>query len=205
MRYMNYTRIFLAINLPQTIKKALAEWQNEIKNSFPMEVADGVAKWVESANLHLTLLFLGEVGDKEMPFLAKAIEEAVKDIPPVVLYLSKICYGPAKKIPPQFIWVKITPNQSLQKICKELGSLQGQGNVRNRVPYNTGRAFDGHITLARVKEWVWKKIDPEEQPEITKEINLKFTARHIEIMQSQLKRSGPEYIILQSFSLLENN
>jgi len=188
-------RLFLAINLPQTIKKELADLQQEIKNSFPMEAADAVAKWVIPANLHLTLLFLGEVGDKEMPFLIKAVETAVKNIPPIVLHLNKICYGPTKKIPPQFIWVKIAPNQILQKICKELGS------VRNQVPYNAGRAFVGHITLARVKEWVWKKIDPEEQPEIVQEIDLKFTARHIEIMQSQLKRIGPEYTILQSFPL----
>ncbi|MEK7172472.1 MAG: RNA 2',3'-cyclic phosphodiesterase [Patescibacteria group bacterium] len=194
-------RIFLAINLPETIKKELGEWQNEIKNIFPMEAAEAVAKWVAPENLHLTLLFLGEVGDKEMPFLVKAIEAVVKDISPIDLQLTKICYGPAKKIPPQFIWVKTALNQSLQKICKELGSLQ---ITRNRVPCNLyGHDFDGHITLARVKEWVWRRIDPDEQPAVDREVNLKFTANSIEIMQSQLKRTGPEYTILQSFPLTE--
>lgn len=191
----------MAINLPETIKKELANEQLEIKNSFPMEAAEVVAKWVAPENLHITLLFLGEVRDKEMPFLAKVVETAVKDISPIALQLTKICYGPAKKIPPQFIWLEIAANKTLEKLvaslCKELGSLQ---IVRNRVPYNLyGRDFEGHVTLGRIKEWIWKRIDPEEQPEIVKEINLKFTANSIEIMQSQLKRTGPEYKILQSF------
>ena len=192
-------RIFLAINLPEIIKKELADWQTEIKNSFPVEVADGVAKWVELVNLHLTLLFLGEVGDKEMPFLVKAVEAAVKDIPPIDLQLSKIRYGPTKKIPPQFIWLTTAENKILEKLVANLRDACLSANISREIGE---RGFVGHITLARVKEWVWKRIDPEERPEIAKEINLKFTARHIEIMQSQLKRTGPEYTILQSFPFI---
>lgn len=191
-------RLFLAINLPETIKKELAEWQNEIKNSFPMEVADAVAKWVTPVNLHLTLLFLGEVGDKEIPFLIKAVEGVAKDIPPIALRLTKIGYGPAKKIPPQFIWLAIAENKILEKLVVSLAEEVSKASI-SWDDRGASENFFGHITLARVKEWVWKRIDPEEQPEIVKEVDLKFTARHIEIMQSQLKRTGLEYTILQSF------
>ena len=194
-------RIFLAINLPQDIKERLADLQQEIKNSFPIEAADNVAKWVTPANLHLTLLFLGEVGEREVPFLFRTVEAVVKDIPPLVLQLTKICYGPAKKIPPQFIWLETKDNKMLEKLIVDLREKVSQAGIRHD-DRGEGQWFFGHITLARIKEWIWRRIEPEERPEIEKELDIKVEARSIDLMESRLKRSGPEYIILQSFPLL---
>ncbi|MDD5750222.1 MAG: RNA 2',3'-cyclic phosphodiesterase [Candidatus Pacebacteria bacterium] len=193
-------RLFFAINLPQALKTELADVQNEIKNSFPMEISDAVAKWVAPENLHITLLFLGEVGDKEISFLTRAVGAALKDAPPLVLRLTKTSYGPAKKNPPQLIWLETAKNEILEKLILDLAEEIFKANIRCG-DRGAAENFFGHITLARVKEWVWKRIDPEERPEIEKELDLKIDVRSIELMESRLKRSGPEYAVLQSFPL----
>ena len=59
-----------------------------------------------------------------------------------------------------------------------------------------------HITLARIKEWQFKKINPEELPDIEQEVNLSFPVNSIEVMESRLSRQGPKYFILNSFKLI---
>ncbi len=59
----------------------------------------------------------------------------------------------------------------------------------------------GHITLARIKQWVFKKIEPEERPSINQDFARNFSVNSIELMESVLHKTGPEYKIIKSFSL----
>jgi len=58
-----------------------------------------------------------------------------------------------------------------------------------------------HITLGRIKIWEFKKIDPEDIPEISENIDIEFEVNSIELMESILRRNGSEYSILQSYKL----
>ena len=58
-----------------------------------------------------------------------------------------------------------------------------------------------HITLGRIKAWEWQRIEPEERPDVSREIDLGFEINSIEVMESQLKRAGPDYTILHSCPL----
>ncbi len=44
-------------------------------------------------------------------------------------------------------------------------------------------------------------MEPEERLEVNEEIDLTFEVNSIEIMESQLKRGGAEYIVLESVLL----
>jgi len=63
------------------------------------------------------------------------------------------------------------------------------------------RPYTPHLTLGRIKTWEFRKIEPEERPKIDEDINLSFEVNSIEIMESQLKRGGPKYTILENFPL----
>ena len=63
------------------------------------------------------------------------------------------------------------------------------------------RGFSSHITLERIRQWEWRRIEPEERPEIEEEINLSFLVNSIKVMESLLKRKGPKYTILESANL----
>ncbi len=58
-----------------------------------------------------------------------------------------------------------------------------------------------HITLGRIRAWEFKQIEPEERPEVDEEIDLNFEVYSIEVMESQLKKGGAEYAVLESAPL----
>ena len=157
-------RIFIAINLPEDIKKKLAEYQ--------LKWPELPVRWTKKDNLHITLEFLGYVADDELLQVFQNAREFASKHKPFSVTLNKICYGPPNKIPPRMIW-------AVGERTKELDFLL-------------------HITLGRIKTWEFRQIEPEERPEVSEEINLSFEVNSIEIMESQLKRGGSEYVILES-------
>ena len=71
-------------------------------------------------------------------------------------------------------------------------------NIKFKIDKNI---FNSHITLARIKEWEWRAIEPEERPEVNENIDAIFTVESIEVMESELKRGGPRYTIIESNQL----
>ena len=64
------------------------------------------------------------------------------------------------------------------------------------------RPYIPHITLGRIKQWEFRQIEPEERPKIEEEISLSFEVNSIEVMESDLKRGGAEYTVLESAPLM---
>lgn len=185
-------RVFIAINLPQDIKKVLAKYQEK----FP-EIP---AKWVDKNNLHITLEFLGDLTDIEIADVCKITNEIAKTHNSFSIDLNKVSYGPTElkenKVP-KFVWTKGDTSKDLLRLKNDL-----QKNLLEAVRFRPdGKNFSPHITLARIKEWEFKKMDLEEIPEINEEINLMFTVESIEVMESELKKGGPQHTILESCEL----
>ena len=165
-------RIFIAINLPENIKNILSSYRDK----WP----DLPVRWTKKENLHITLEFLGYLIDEELIELFQKTKELALKNESFSIRLNKICYGPPNKKPsevrtPRMVW-------ATGEKTKEFNLLP-------------------HITLGRLKTWEWRRIEPEERPEVNEEIDLTFEVNSIEIMESVLKRTGPEYIILESCPL----
>lgn len=185
-------RIFIAINLPQEIKTKLGNYQ-----SFWQDLP---AKWVKPENWHITLAFLGYLNDEELLKVCQITKEVAERHSPFLINLKKIVYGPPKKMPPRMIWVEGEKSEELGKLQKDLeNSLAGKINFETE-----NRPYTPHITLARIRQWEFRQIEPEERPEINEEIDLSFQVNSIEVMESKLKRGGAEYTILESFLLSKN-
>ncbi len=90
-------RIFIAINLPEDIKKQLLAYQSNWPG-LPV-------RWEREENLHITLEFLGYLTDEEISKTCQETRELALKYKPFTVTLNKICYGPPKKIPPRMIWV----------------------------------------------------------------------------------------------------
>lgn len=182
-------RIFIAINLPEDIKKELA--------SYAEKWPELPAKWTSKENLHITLEFLGDLTDVEIADACKIVSEAAKRHGSFSINLNKILYGPPKKDPPRMVWAEGEKSDELSNLKEDL-----QENLLEKTSYRPeGRGFVPHITLARIKEWEFRKIEPEERPEINENIDLVFTVESIEVMESELKKGGPQYTILESHNL----
>ena len=186
-------RIFIAINLPEKIKEELSNFQNKF--------LDLPAKWVRKENLHITLVFLGYIRDDRFPKIIEITKKVSSNYSSFPIKIIKISFFPPKVFPPRMIWAIGEKNETLFKLQKNLKNALSEINIPQLEEEESGN-FIPHITLARIKKWEIKKIDPEEIPQIEEDIEIEFRANSIDIMESQLKRSGPEYIFLQKIPLL---
>ncbi len=205
-------RIFIAINLPEEIKKELLDYQSKWPD-FPI-------RWTKRDSLHITLIFIGYVKNEDIPEICKITREAVVQHQTFSINLNKICYAPPKKIPPRsmsssrsfprssrfstesgtprMIWAEGEKVKELADLKQDLEKSLAAAGIRFE---SNNREFHPHITLGRIRTWEWKRIEPEERPEIEKEISLNFEVLSIEVMESKLKRTGAEYSVLESIAL----
>ena len=183
-------RIFIAINLPENIKKELIKYQEQW--------LDLPVKWVKPDNLHITLVFIGSIRDEELSEVCKITKEAVSENSSFSINLNRICYAPPKKIPSRMIWAG-------GERIKELADLKDdleKSLIHTGMKFvSEDRNFKPHITLGRIRQWEWRQIEPEEIPEINEEISLNFPVNSIEIIESQLSPKGSKYTILESVKL----
>ena len=201
-------RIFIAINLPEDVKKQLADYEKKWP-TLPV-------RWVRGDNLHITLVFLGYLNDEELLEVIKIVQEVAAKNLSFSINLNKILYGPPKKFPPRMVWVEGEESQELANLQKDLENslysspLKGikDSNPPTTLPQERApgeiRPYSPHITLGRIKTWEFRRIEPEERPSVSEEISLSFPVESIEVMESQLKRGGPEYTILDSAPLAES-
>lgn len=183
-------RIFIAISLPNDIKKQLATYEQKWK-----EVP---AKWTSANNMHVTLEFLGNLTDEELGEVCMIVKEVSQRHRAFSINLNKVGYGPEKKIPPKVIWVEAEASDEFLDLKEDM-----QEYLLERVSFKPeSRKTLPHVTLARILEWEWRKLDQEDMPEIFDEIDLSFFVESIEVMESVLKKGGPEYTVLESHSFI---
>jgi RNA 2',3'-cyclic 3'-phosphodiesterase len=167
-------RIFVAINLPEKIKNKLVDWQKK----WP----ELPANWTKKENLHITLEFLGYLTDEDLVDLCQRVREKASRKEPFLLELDKICYGPKNSL----------KNEKTEKAPRMIWLTGQKIKEFNLTP---------HITLARIKSWQFKQIEPEERPEIEEDLELNFEVNSIEIMESELKKGGAKYRLIESCPL----
>ena len=182
-------RLFIAINPPERIKNKLEKEQ--------YQWADLPFRWTPKNNLHITLVFIGYVNDEEMLEICQITQEVARQYQPFRIELERICFAPPGKTP-RMIWVTGKENISLINIRND---LEKRIFDLPQIGYThlEKRPFKPHLTLARFKYVDWRDLSP--KPSVEKEIDLSFSVESIEVMQSNLARSGATYTILESASL----
>jgi 2'-5' RNA ligase len=182
-------RVFIAINLPEEIKRELARYEAKW-----LELS---AKWTAKDNLHITLEFMGGLTDEEIGEVCFTVKEIAESHSSFSIDLKKVLYGPEGKFPPRIIWAEGEKSPELSQLKTDL-----QARLLEKVRFRPDeKSFSPHITLARISEWIFKRMDPEEVPEINENIDLTFSVESIEVMESELTRKGPRYTILESHEL----
>jgi 2'-5' RNA ligase len=195
---MDNLRCFVAIDFPAEIKKALAGVRDELKR-WPARV-----KWVEPANYHLTLKFLGDVPAGDIPAVTAVLGRAVSGLPAFTLHLKGVGAFPNLRRP-RVIWVGVTGDTGAltalqQAVDRELSQLGFPGEAGGYMP---------HLTLGRVKESLPGPDPVQEAGPALADIveNLTYidpgpvTVAEVLLMESRLSRSGPAYSRLTGFSL----
>ena len=133
-------RIFIALELPGAIKKAVSVIQNEFKTSSAR------VRWLREEALHLTLSFLGAVPDVKLSEIKTGMVAAARGIGPLKLSIKTIGVFPNEKRP-RVVWLGVqSPDDRLirlQERVEQAMALVGFPPEK--------RGFRPHLTIGRVK------------------------------------------------------
>ncbi|NLY56412.1 MAG: RNA 2',3'-cyclic phosphodiesterase [Firmicutes bacterium] len=184
-------RSFIAITLPEEVKssinQAVRQWRS---------LADQV-KWVPPAQYHLTLAFLGEVSQEQLPIIAEATAAQLVGLPPFIIEINGFGAFPSRNRA-RVLWLGISKGTDLlQEAYRCVWSAL--------VPlgFSADRSFQPHLTIGRVKTSLGNLV-LSDVPAALNEVRASFTVRQIELFKSELFPSGPKYTQLHVMPLLGN-
>ena len=191
---MALIRAFIAVELPETLKKELYELEAQLKNTSPP-----IVKWVDPNSIHITLKFLGEISEDSVDELTLAIEESAQGIQPFQLEVREVGAFPnLERV--QVLWVGV--KGELEQITQLQKNIES--NTEQLGFSRESRAFSPHLTLGRVRN----EARPNERQRLGKLLtDTSFTALHnvnvaaVNLMKSQLTPTGPVYTCIGSVKL----
>ena len=184
-------KVFIAINLPGEVKRYLA--------GFGQKWPGLPAKWTPQENLHITLVFLGDLTDEELGEVCVTAKQVAASHEGFEINLNKVGYGPDDKLPPRMVWAMGDKNKQLSVLKNDLQDALVE-KINFKPEYKT---FAPHITLARISTFLWRQIELEERPEVGESVELNFLVESIDVMESEAGKNGPSYTIIESLSLKE--
>lgn len=171
-------RVFVAIELPDRIKKKLKDIQKEFHN---------LGKITFVNDFHLTLKFLGEIS----PLMIERIKERLGKIEfkEFELHLSKLGVFPDREYI-TILWMGLKPTKNLKKL---------QHGIESKLLdlFSIDRNFKGHITIGRVKS-INDRISFLEKLE-TINIEGSFTVKNFYLIKSDLTSEGPKYEVIGKY------
>jgi 2'-5' RNA ligase len=184
-------RCFIAISLPEEVRRRLEQIQRELKK-FNADIT-----WTRPEGIHLTLKFLGEVESNTLPQVKSVVEQAA-----LVEKKFRITTDKAGVFPhphrPRVLWIGIKegvePSGRIASFLEE--KLEPLGYPREE------RAFNPHLTLGRVRSS--KNIEPLMEY-FFHQLNVEpmiIPAEALSLYQSVLTPSGAEYQVLHRCPLL---
>ena len=134
-------RLFFGIKLSSALAEVLSRTQDRLLRSIPAGITPATL-----AQLHLTLLFLGERPDDELARWETALQSCIQGIIPFEISLLGLNAFPHPK-DPRVLWAGIDePTGALQTAVARLRAVASELGC----PVE-GREFVPHLTLARNK------------------------------------------------------
>jgi len=137
---MSSIRTFVAVEIPQEARARTAELIGRLS------VADVKVKWADPQNVHLTLKFLGDVPQNDIPAVCGAVEAAVKRVEPFAIQLTGAGAFPNTRRP-RTVWIGVGDG------LKEMSDLHGavDSALAELGSPKEGRRYVPHLTLGRVR------------------------------------------------------
>ena len=175
-------RLFIALALPEEIRAELGRSRDQLASR-----RDRVA-WVQGAQMHLTLRFLGELEERWVEALESELEAlAERHAAPALRLGAPGIFG--STVAPRVLWVGL--NGELDALEALATDLEKRLRRLGLPPAEHG--FKAHLTLGRVKAC---------RPDLAAAhlgfppLPLPMRLRELELIESRLHPEGPEYHVL---------
>ncbi len=186
-------RTFVAIELPLEV---LTYLERAVANLRTLGLK---GRFIKAYSMHLTLKFLGKIGEDRIPSIVQALEESASGTAPFQLSIRKIGVFP-HLVQPRVVWMGIEPSEPLHDLSQRLESYLELLGFHQEL-----RSFQPHLTLLRLKsrQNLAALVHYVEQQRSKEQAEI-FLVRAIHLYQSLLKPSGAEYSKLATVKLAVN-
>lgn len=183
-------RLFVAIELPERVRTAVDDLTSRARTTLPK------ARWVGAANLHLTLVFLGEIDDSALLRLATGLESGVTGRTPFKMRLEGSgCFPKNGRARVAWLGFETSP---------EVVSLQGSlaAAMRTAVGHEPDRRpFHPHLTVARCSPPWPAAAGRRWSQALEGHLGEAFRVDSISLMRSRLSSAGASYSNVHRFAL----
>ena len=158
-----------------------------------LRARDLPVRWVNSDLLHLTVKFLGDVDSALVTDIEERLGEAAGEARQHTLTIEGMGAFPSLNRP-QTVWAGCEPVPALELL---------QHGIETRFadlgfPVE-GRPFRPHVTVGRVKRGTTRRDLVGFGDELERiQLSTTATAMSVELMESRLSRSGPQYRVVRS-------
>ena len=180
------SRLFIVLDIPENILGNLIEQRDGIYDSLEQ------IKWEGKDKLHITLQFLGDVGENITDLLIKQFDEIKFDV--ISTKFDRFSFFKKNGIL-KIMFAGIEENNLIiefQKIIINECQLLGFDSVNKKYhPHLTILRIKGNEDMSTLEKFNNHKIDGEE-----------FNITSFSIVKSELKPNGSEYSIVKSFKLI---
>ncbi len=181
-------RAFLALEIPETVKAALAAGRERLRAELPR------ARWVRPEGQHLTLKFLGETAADELDGLETDLAPRLAGLPPVWVTLNGAGFFPSPRRP-RVAWVGGRADGVAEVVARIEDTAEIHGFARER------RAWSLHLTQARIDR-PWPPQAVERFLGWGSELQIEpFAAHEVVLFSSDLRPGGAVYEALARLEL----
>jgi 2'-5' RNA ligase len=180
-------RLFIALELPPDVLKAIARVQSRLEDVFP----ERAIRWTRPQGIHLTLKFLGDAPPEQLDDLNAALAGAAAGHKAFRLGVEGVgCFPNTQR--PRVVWLGVVGD------LKPLRALQA-GVEEHIAPLgypSDERGFSPHLTLGRARNnagrdalsAVGQLVETEEVGRLAD-----WQVTSVSLMRSQLKPGGAVY------------
>jgi RNA 2',3'-cyclic 3'-phosphodiesterase len=182
---MESLRLFIALELPDSIKQILQLQQEHLKH----HLSESDIHWTSPQQWHLTLKFLGATPHEQVSVVHQAMQRSMQKLEPFELSTSTLGTFPSFQRP-SVLWLGIDGNvERLQQLNTRLTqNLSGFFE-------SDERSFRAHITLGRINEFgLGKRVMKAFSDTLA--VKRSWQVEQAGLYSSQLKPAGTEYTLL---------
>ena len=190
-------RTIIAADLPEFVREELARIQAELRTEkFKF-------RWVKPENIHLTLIFLGDVDPEMLEVISGAVANTVQCHDPIRLAIQGLGVFPGIKRP-RIIWAGMMGEvKNLRELKVSLDRSLLKVNGLKFKPER--RSFRAHLTLGRAKGRIDGRKLAVAMNRLQKVPSAPLIIDAIHVFKSDLQAGGAVYTKVKSCNMTREN
>lgn len=191
-------RLFVALEVPDETREALAALIAQFRRKCRS------ARWVQPEAMHITLKFIGHIGEEHLLAIRNALAN-LKSPEPIDMHFRGLRFFPSEKRPRVF-WCGVDASPNAAVLAADMDSALAKLGIETE-----SRPFAPHLTLARFKEDD-AHIHGNRAKSVAEILNLAhiqakdfgaIRTSEFHLFESKTKPTGAEYTRLDTFHFTE--